>query len=148
MFFILFGALFFLNYVNFSGLTQDLRGWINLFGAGPYEVIFTIAILYLILGCLLESLSMVTLTVPIFFPIVVGLGFDLIWFGIFVVVAAELSYITPPLGINIFVLRSVAPGIPIERIYAGIMPFVAVDIVRLVLLIAVPWLALAIPNSM
>lgn len=148
MFFILFGALFFLNYVNFSGLTQDLRGWINVLGAGPYQVIFTIAILYLILGCLLESLSMVTLTVPIFFPIVVGLGFDPIWFGIFVVVAAELSYITPPLGMNIFVLRSVAPGIPIERIYSGIMPFVAVDVVRLLLLIALPWLALAIPNSM
>lgn len=148
MFFILFGALFFLNYVNFSGLTQDLRNWITLLGAGPYQVIFTIAIVYLILGCLLESLSMVTLTVPIFFPIVVGLGFDPIWFGIFVVVAAELSYITPPLGMNIFVLRSVAPGIPIERIYSGIMPFVAVDILRLLLLIAVPWLALAIPYSM
>lgn len=148
MFFILFGALFFLNYVNFSGLTQDLRNWITLLGAGPYQVIFTIAIVYLILGCLLESLSMVTLTVPIFFPIVVGLGFDPIWFGIFVVVAAELSYITPPLGMNIFVLRSVAPGIPIERIYSGIMPFVAVDILRLLLLIAVPWLALAIPHSM
>jgi C4-dicarboxylate transporter, DctM subunit len=148
MFFILFGALFFLNYVNFSGLTQDLRNWITLLGAGPYQVIFTIAIIYLILGCLLESLSMVTLTVPIFFPIVVGLGFDPIWFGIFVVVAAELSYITPPLGMNIFVLRSVAPGIPIERIYSGIMPFVAVDILRLLLLIALPWLALAIPYSM
>ncbi len=148
MFFILFGALFFLNYVNFSGLTQDLRNWITVLGAGPYQVIFTIAIIYLILGCLLESLSMVTLTVPIFFPIVVGLGFDPIWFGIFVVVAAELSYITPPLGMNIFVLRSVAPGIPIERIYSGIMPFVAVDILRLLLLIAVPWLALAIPYSM
>ncbi|VVT26874.1 TRAP transporter large permease [Rhizobium sp. EC-SD404] len=148
MFFILFGALFFLNYVNFSGLTTDLREWINLLGAGPYQVIFSIVIIYLILGCLLESLSMVTLTVPIFFPIVVGLGFDPIWFGIFVVIATELSYITPPIGMNIFVIRSVAPEVPIERIYAGVVPFVAVDIVRLVLLIFVPSLALLIPQSM
>jgi C4-dicarboxylate transporter, DctM subunit len=148
MFFILFGALFFLNYVNFSGLTTDLREWINLLGVGPYQVIFSIVIIYLILGCLLESLSMVTLTVPIFFPIVVGLGFDPIWFGIFVVIATELSYITPPIGMNIFVMRSVAPEVPIERIYAGVVPFVAVDIVRLALLIFVPSLALLIPQSM
>lgn len=148
MFFILFGALFFLNYVNFSGLTTDLREWINLLGVGPYQVIFSIVIIYLILGCLLESLSMVTLTVPIFFPIVVGLGFDPIWFGIFVVIATELSYITPPIGMNIFVMRSVAPEVPIERIYAGVVPFVAVDIVRLALLIFVPGLALIIPQSM
>lgn len=148
MFFILFGALFFLNYVNFSGLTTDLREWINVLGVGPYQVIFSIVIIYLILGCLLESLSMVTLTVPIFFPIVTGLGFDPIWFGIFVVIATELSYITPPIGMNIFVMRSVAPDVPIERIYAGVIPFVAVDILRLMLLIFVPGLALVIPQSM
>lgn len=148
MFFILFGALFFLNYVNFSGLTTDLREWINLLGVGPYQFIFSIVIIYLILGCLLESLSMVTLTVPIFFPIVTGLGFDPIWFGIFVVIATELSYITPPIGMNIFVMRSVAPDVPIERIYAGVIPFVAVDILRLMLLIFVPGLALVIPQSM
>jgi C4-dicarboxylate transporter, DctM subunit len=148
MFFILFGALFFLNYVNFSGLTTDLREWINLLGVGPYQFIFSIVIIYLILGCLLESLSMVTLTVPIFFPIVTGLGFDPIWFGIFVVIATELSYITPPIGMNIFVMRSVAPDVPIERIYAGVVPFVAVDILRLMLLIFVPGLALVIPQSM
>ena len=148
MFFILFGALYFLNYVNFSGLTSDLRSWVNALGVGPYAVILSIAVIYLVLGCLLESLSMITLTVPILFPIVVGLGFDPIWFGIFVVVAAELSYITPPIGMNIFVLRSVAPEIPIERIYVGIAPFVLVDIARLLLLIAVPGIALLIPYSM
>lgn len=148
MFFILFGALYFLNYVNFSGLTTDLRGWVNALGAGPYQVILSIVVIYLILGCLLESLSMITLTVPILFPIVTGLGFDPIWFGIFVVVAAELSYITPPIGMNLFVLRSVAPEIPIERMYVGIVPFVIVDILRLLLLIAVPSMALLIPYSM
>lgn len=148
MFFILFGALYFLNYVNFSGLPTDLRNWVNALGVGPYPVIISIAIIYLLLGCILESMSMVTLTVPILFPIVTGLGFDPIWFGIFVVVAAELSYITPPLGMNIFVLRTVAPEIPIERIYIGIAPFILLDIIRLVLLIAIPSMALLLPYSM
>lgn len=148
MFFILFGALYFLNYVNFSGLTGDLRQWINALGVGPYPVIFMIVLMYLVLGCLLESISMITLTVPILFPIVTGLGFDPIWFGIFVVIATELSFITPPIGMNVFVLRTVAPEIPIERIFAGILPFVAVDVVRLGLLIAIPSMALLIPNSM
>lgn len=148
MFFILFGALYFLNYVNFSGLTSDLRQWINALGVGPYPVIFMVVLIYLVLGCWLESISMITLTVPIFFPIVTGLGFDPIWFGIFVVIATELSFITPPIGMNVFVMRTVAPEIPIERIFAGILPFVAMDVVRLGLLIAIPGMALLIPNSM
>lgn len=148
MFFILFGALYFLNYVNFSGLTSDLRQWINALGVGPYPVIIMVVLIYLVLGCLLESISMITLTVPVLFPIVTGLGFDPIWFGIFVVIATELSFITPPIGMNVFVMRTVAPDIPIERIFAGIMPFVAMDIVRLGLLIAIPGMALLIPNSM
>lgn len=148
MFFILFGALYFLNYVSFSGLSNDLRSWIGALGVGPYAVIAMICVIYLGLGCLLESLSMVTLTVPILFPIVTGLGFDPIWFGIFVVVATELSFITPPIGMNVFVMRSVAPEIPTGQIFAGVLPFVAMDVLRLILLIAVPGLALLIPDSM
>ncbi|WP_158964978.1 TRAP transporter large permease [Chachezhania sediminis] len=148
MFFILFGALYFLNYVNLSGLTTDLRSWIDAIDAGPTGVILMLIVLFLILGCLLESLSMILLTVPVLFPIVSGLGFDPIWFGIFVVVATELSYITPPIGMNVFVMRIVAPEIPLERVFAGVLPFVFVDILRLLLLIAVPWLVLVIPNSM
>jgi C4-dicarboxylate transporter, DctM subunit len=148
MFFILFGALYFLNYVNLSGMTADLRGWIYALGIGPYAVLFSIVAIFLVLGCLLESLSMVTLTVPILFPIVTGLGFDPIWFGVFIVIVAELSFITPPIGMNIFVMRAVAPEIPIERIYAGVVPFIAMDLVRLALLIAIPGMALIIPYSM
>ena len=148
MFFILFGALYFLNYVNLSGLTTDLRSWITALGAGRLQVILMIIVLFLVLGCLLESLSMILLTVPVLFPIVSGLGFDPIWFGVFVVVATELSYITPPIGMNVFVMRIVAPDIPLERVFAGVLPFVFVDILRLFLLIAVPWLVLVVPNSM
>ncbi|KZL27857.1 TRAP transporter large permease [Pseudovibrio sp. WM33] len=148
MFFILFGALYFLNYVNISGLTTDLRTWVNSLGVGPYAIITMIVLIYLVLGCLLESLSMVTLTVPILFPIVTGLGFDPIWFGIFVIIVTEMSFITPPIGMNVFVMRSVAPEVPVEKIFVGVVPFVAMDVVRLILLIAVPGLALIIPYSM
>ncbi|SFE27465.1 TRAP transporter large permease [Roseivivax sediminis] len=148
MFFILFGALYFLNYVNLAGLTTDLRGWINGLGVGRIELILMLIVLFLILGCLLESLSMILLTVPVLYPIVQGMGIDLIWFGVFVVVATELSYITPPIGMNVFVMRLVAPDIPLERVFAGVLPFVIVDVGRLLLLIAVPGLVLFIPNSM
>jgi tripartite ATP-independent transporter DctM subunit len=148
MFFILFGALYFLNYVNISGLTADLRTWVNALGVGPYAIITMIVLIYLVLGCLLESLSMVTLTVPVLFPIVTGLGFDPIWFGIFVIIVTEMSFITPPIGMNVFVMRSVAPEVPVEKIFVGVVPFVAMDVVRLILLIAVPGLALIIPYSM
>ncbi|SDQ97471.1 TRAP transporter large permease [Pseudovibrio sp. Tun.PSC04-5.I4] len=148
MFFILFGALYFLNYVNISGLSMDLRVWVGALGVGPYAVITMIVFIYLVLGCLLESLSMVTLTVPILFPIVTGLGFDPIWFGIFVIIVTEMSFITPPIGMNVFVMRSVAPEVPVEKIFLGVVPFVAMDVLRLILLIAVPGIALIIPYSM
>ncbi len=148
MFFILFGALYFLNFVNLAGLTGDLRDGLAAVDAGPLGVILMLIVLFLILGCLLESLSMILLTVPVLYPIVTELGFDAIWFGIFVVVATELSYITPPIGMNVFVMRIVAPDIPLERVFAAILPFVLVDLLRLLLLIAVPGLVLFIPNSM
>ena len=148
MFFVLFGALTFLNFVNLSGLTSDLRVWVGALGAGPYAVILMMVALYLALGCLLESLSMVILTVPILFPIATAAGFDPIWFGIFVVVATELSFITPPVGMNVFVMRVVAPEVPIGRIFAGLVPFVGADLLRLLLLILLPGLALWIPNTM
>ena len=148
MFFILFGALYFLNYVNLSGLTTDLRALIAALDLGRLGLILLLIVLFLVLGCLLESLSMILLTVPILYPIVQDAGIDLIWFGIFVVVATELSYITPPIGMNVFVMRIVAPQIPLERVFAGVLPFVVVDLLRLLLLIAMPGLVLLIPNSM
>ncbi|WP_028029451.1 TRAP transporter large permease [Gemmobacter nectariphilus] len=148
MFFILMGALYFMNYVNLSGLSTDMRGFILGLHLPPLGVIVLIGVMLLILGALLESLSMVMLVVPVLFPIVTQLGFDAIWFGIFIVVAAELSYITPPMGMNVFVLRVVARDVPVGQIFAGVTPFVVMDLVRLTLLVLAPWLALVIPNSM
>ena len=148
MFFILFGALYFMNYVNLSGLSTDMRTMILGSGLPPLGVIFLIVLMLLVLGCLLESMSMIMLTVPVLFPIVTALGYDPIWFGIFVVVAAELSYITPPMGLNVFVMRVVARDVPVQTIFAGVLPFVIMDVVRLVLLILVPGIALLLPSTM
>ncbi|OCX66975.1 C4-dicarboxylate ABC transporter permease [Thioclava sp. SK-1] len=145
MFFILFGALAFTNYVNMSGMTADIQSMLSVFGTSPVALIACILVIYLILGCMLEGLSMIMLTVPVFYPIVAAQGFDLIWFGVFVVVITEISYITPPVGMNAFVLRSVVRDVELRVIFRGLMPFVAVDVVRIALLIACPWLVLALP---
>ena len=148
MFFILFGALYFMNYVNLSGLSTDMRNFILGLGLPPYGVIAIIVVMLLVLGCLIESMSMVMLVVPVLFPIVTAIGFDPIWFGIFIVVAAELSYITPPMGLNVFVLRVVARDVPVQTIFAGVLPFVLMDLVRIVLLILIPGMALLLPSTM
>lgn len=147
MFFILFGALTFANYVNLSGMAADLQGALSGFES-PWAIIFIILAIYLVLGCLFESLSMITLTVPIFYPVVASAGFDLIWFGVFVVVVTEISYITPPVGMNAFVLRSVVKDVKLSTIFSGLIPFVAMDLVRILLLIFIPAMALFIPSQM
>jgi len=147
LFVVLIGALFFSNFMNLAGLPAALSSLITGADVPPLGVILIILAIYLMLGCFMESLSMMLLTVPIFFPLVVGeLGFDAIWFGIFVVMVTELSLVTPPVGLNLFVLRTVAPGVSIGTIYRGILPFVAADIVRLALIIAFPAIVLFLPR--
>ncbi|MEQ5778518.1 TRAP transporter large permease [Thalassospira sp. NFXS8] len=145
---ILIGALLFANFVNVARLPQDLGAWITSMDLAPMTVIFAIVGIYIVLGCFLESMSMMLLTVPIFYPIVSALGFDLIWFGIIVIVVIEISMITPPVGMNIFVLRSVLPDIPTVTIFRGVLPFVAADIVRVGILIAFPIISLWLPYLM
>ena len=148
MFFVLFGAIMFSNFANLAGLPNDLREMILAIGTRPELVLLAILAIYLLLGAVLESLSMMLLTVPIFYPVVAALGIDLIWFGIFVVVAIEISLITPPVGLNVFVLKTIIRDIDTQTIFKGVIPFVLMDIVRILLLMAVPMLALIIPNSM
>ena len=148
LFLVLFGALLFSNFVNIAGMPGDLADAIMAFGAHPTIVLLVIFAIYLALGCVIESISMMLLTVPVFYPVVVGLGVDPIWFGIFVVVAIEISLITPPVGLNVFVLRAVVPDVPTGTVFRGVAPFIAVDVVRILLLIAVPWLALILPSTM
>lgn len=148
LFMVLFGALIFSNFVNRAGLPDGLIGIVNSFDASPLGVIFVILAIYLILGCVFESLSMILLTVPIFAPVVEALGFDLIWFGILVVVATEISLITPPIGLNVFVLKGVLKDVPVSTIFKGVTPFWVADIFRLILLALVPGIALLLPSYM
>ena len=142
IFTILIGALIFANFINSTTMPTEIIEFTNRFVATPLLVIAAICVIYVLLGCVLESLSMILLTVPVFFPVVQHLGFDMIWFGIIVVVVTEISLITPPVGLNIFVLRSVLPDIPSSTIIRGVLPFVAADLVRLAILIMFPMISL------
>jgi len=146
LFIIVIGASLFANFLNFTDMPNALKAFVSGFGLHPIVVIVAICLVYVVLGTAMESLSMMLLTVPIFFPLVTSLGFDPIWFGILVVCVIEISLITPPVGMNIFVLSSVMPQVPTTTIWRGVMPFVAADIVRMGVLIAFPALTLFLPK--
>lgn len=148
LFLVLFGAMIFSNFVNRAGLPDGLIQIVNSFDVSPLGVIFIILAIYLVLGCVFESLSMILLTVPIFAPVVEALGFDLIWFGILVVVATEISLITPPIGLNVFVLKGVLKDVSVKTIFKGVTPFWVADIFRLLLLALIPSIALVLPSLM
>jgi tripartite ATP-independent transporter DctM subunit len=148
LFTVLIGAWIFSNFVNLAGLPEGLNEMVRSNGVSPMTVMFSILLVYLLLGCVFESLSMLLLTVPIFFPLVISLGFDPVWFGIVVVVVTEISLITPPVGLNVFVLKGVIKDVPTSTIFRGVTPFWAVDILRLVLIVSIPSITLFLPNSM
>ena len=145
LFFVLIGAMVFSNFMNLLGLPAALSDLISDLGLSPMAVIFAILAIYLVLGMFMESLSMILLTIPIFFPIVTQLGFDPIWFGIFAVMVTELSMITPPVGLNLFVIKSVIRDLSMSAVYRGIVPFVLADIVRIAIIIALPWIVTFLP---
>ncbi len=146
LFTIVIGASLFANFLNFTELPSALREFVVQFDIHPIAVIVAICFIYVVLGMAMESLSMMLLTVPVFFPLVVALGFDPVWFGIIIVCVIEISLITPPVGMNIFVLSSVLPDVKTTDIWRGVMPFVAADIVRMGVLIAFPALSLYLPR--
>ena len=148
MFALVIGALIFNNFITVAGLPDYLIEIIDHAQLSPLGVIVLICAIYLVLGCVLESMSMVLLTVPVFNPLVQSLGFDLIWFGIIVVVVTEISLITPPIGLNIFVVKAMIPDVKVSSIIRGVMPFIAADIVRLALLVLIPSIVMLIPASM
>lgn len=145
-FVILFGASIFVEFINLTGIHARLEAVVLNYGLSPTAVIFFMVLVYIVLGCFLESVSMILITVPIFFPIVMSLGYDPIWFGLVVVVACEIGLITPPIGINLFVIQSMAPDIRIQTIFRGVVPFIVADVVRIALLVLTPGLVLWLPN--
>ena len=148
LFAVLIGAWIFSNFVNLAGLPEGLLAAVTALDMGPWVVMGLILLIYIALGCIFESMSMLLLTVPIFFPLVTSLGFDPVWFGIIVVVVTEISLITPPVGLNVFVLKGVVGDVTTGTIFRGVTPFWLMDIVRLILLLAFPTLVLFLPSQM
>ena len=148
VFTVLIGALIFGYFLTITQTPQKLTGFLTELGLGPYGVVALIMLMYLVLGCLMDAMAMIILTVPIIFPVIVQLGFDPIWFGIIIVMTVELGLIHPPVGMNVFVIKSVVHDVSFMTIFKGVIPFVLTDILRLIILIAFPMIALWLPGRM
>ena len=144
IFLILIGAEVYGFVVSTSQISFALSDYMRNSGLEPWQVLALILAFYIVLGCFMESLAMILLTIPIFFPVVVEAGYDPIWFGIIAVVTVELGLITPPVGMNLFMVKSSAPDLEQRSIMIGVLPFVVSDIIRLGLLIAFPAIALTL----
>jgi tripartite ATP-independent transporter DctM subunit len=139
---VLFGAMMLSKLLTMSGLSVGILGLVEGMGLTGYWLILAIILICLVLGCVLDSMAIILIFVPLFAPVVAAQGFDLVWFGIIVVVVTEIALITPPVGMNVFVLKAVLPHVPVLRIFRGLVPFIAVDLVRLGLLVAFPAISL------
>ncbi len=152
IFLVLLGADLFNGVLALTGLPAAAATWAEGSGWPPLLLLVGLLLLYLLLGCVMDSLSMILLTVPLFWPVLAGLDFGLpvddlrLWFGILAVMVVEIGLITPPLGLNVFVIQSLAPDIPLSALFRGVLPFVVADALRVALLVAVPALTLMLPR--
>lgn len=145
---LIFGAVTFSFFIGFTQVPSMLTGAIGNLGLSPLSVIFLLIACYLLLGMFMDSYAMMVITVPIFLPMVVQYGYDPIWWGVLTVICVEMGMITPPFGMNIFMLKSVSPTLTLGTIYRGVMPFVLADVVKVVLIVLIPAIALWLPAHM
>jgi tripartite ATP-independent transporter DctM subunit len=148
VFTVLIGALLFGYFLTITQTPQKVTAFLTGLGIGSYGVLALIMLMYLLLGCLMDAMAMIILTVPIIFPVITSLGFDPIWFGVIIVMTVELGLIHPPVGMNVFVIKSVIPDVSFSTIFVGVLPFIVTDLIRLVILISFPILALWLPSHM
>jgi C4-dicarboxylate transporter, DctM subunit len=148
VFTVLIGALLFGYFLTVTQVPQKVTEFMTGLGVGPYGVLALIMLMYLVLGCLMDAMAMIILTVPIIFPVIIHLGFDPIWFGVIIVMTVELGLIHPPVGMNVFVIKSVIKDVKFSTIFKGVIPFIAADMIRLVILIALPIIATFLPSRM
>lgn len=148
LFTLLIAATIFANFVNFTSMPGDLKEWITHLGLSPIMIIAAMMAIYVLLGTVMEELTMVLLTIPLFFPIVTALGFDPVWFGVLIVMIVQIGLISPPVGMNLFVLNSLLPNVGLGSIFRGCWPFVLSMVITLGLLIAFPGLSLWLPSLM
>lgn len=148
LFTLLIAATVFANFVNFTTMPGDLKEWITHLGLSPVMVVGAMMVIYIILGTVMEELTMVLLTIPLFFPIVMQLGFDPVWFGVLIVMVIQIGLISPPVGMNLFVLNTLLPKVGLGTIFRGCWPFVAMQVVTLAILLFFPSLSLYLPSLM
>jgi tripartite ATP-independent transporter DctM subunit len=148
LFTLLIAATVFANFVNFTTMPNDLKEWITHLGLSPVMVVGAMMIIYIILGTVMEELTMVLLTIPLFFPIVMQLGFDPVWFGVLIVMVIQIGLISPPVGMNLFVLNTLLPKVGLGTIFRGCWPFVAMQVVTLAILLFFPEISLYLPSLM
>ncbi|WP_298256053.1 TRAP transporter large permease [uncultured Litoreibacter sp.] len=148
IFLIILGAQVFNSFLAFTQAPQAMAQWVSLQGFAPMTVLIAMLLCYLVFGCVMDSLSMILLTIPIFYPIIETLDFGLgaegtaIWFGILALIVVEVGLITPPVGMNLFIINQVGGNIPITQTYRGVLPFIASDLIRVVILLAFPSITL------
>jgi tripartite ATP-independent transporter DctM subunit len=148
VFTVLIGAILFGYFLTVTEVPQKVTTFVTGLGLGPHGVLILIMLMYLVLGCLMDAMAMIILTVPIVFPVIQALGFDPIWFGVIIVMTVELGLIHPPVGMNVFVIKTVVKDVSFSTIFYGVLPFVVTDIIRLAILIAFPIIALYLPGRM
>ena len=145
---VLFGAMLFAKLISFSGLADALLALVQGSGLSSMGILLAILAVFLVLGCVMDSMAIILIFVPLFTPTLLAQGFDLIWFGIVVVVLTEIGLITPPIGMNVFVLKANLPQVSVGTIFRGLVPFIAADVLRLVLLVSVPGISLVLVQMM
>lgn len=145
---LIFGAVTFSFFIALTQVPALLSSWIVSLGVAPLVVVLLLVAVYLLLGMVMDSYAMMVITVPIFLPLIVQNGYDPVWWGVITVICVEMGMITPPFGMNIFMLRAIAKDVSLATIYRGVMPFVAVDLIKVALIIALPAIALWLPSGM
>ena len=148
IFTILIGALLFGYFLAITQTPQKITSFLVALDLGSYGTLTLILALFVLMGCVLDAMAMIILLVPIVFPVIQTLGFDPIWFGVIIVMTVELGLITPPVGMNVYVINSIVPETSLVTIFRGVAPFILTDLVRLALLVAFPWLVLFLPTTM
>ncbi|MBM4271068.1 MAG: TRAP transporter large permease [Deltaproteobacteria bacterium] len=142
------GATVFGHFLAVTTIPMEIGNWVSGLRVPPYVIIGMIIFVYLIMGCLMDSLAMIMLTIPIFFPVVTALGYDPIWFGVIIVIVTEMGVITPPVGINVYVVGGVARDIPLHIIFSGTLRLLVAQMMTALLLIIFPQIALYLPSLM
>ncbi len=143
---VIIGALIFSAFISVTGLTESIGTSIGDLGLPPVATMLLVALFLLLIGAVLDGLAMMLLTTPILLPIVSDLGLSAVWFGIFLVRAMEIGFVHPPIGMNLYVIQGVAPDVSLGRIFRGVLPFLAADLVHLVLLVLFPVLVMGLPQ--